>query len=273
MDALTPSAIRNSLRTRVLGCDIVYYEAVGSTNAMAKALALQGAQDGTLVIANVQTEGRGRLDRRWIAERGTSLLLSLILRPTLPTNLAQTVTMIAGLGIRDGIGSWPGLPVGLKWPNDVMVRGNKVGGILTEVSTSGKHLDYAIVGIGLNVNLDPATFPAEFRATSIQHELGHSVSRLRLLQTILWHVERRYARLCEGHLPTADWAAALETLGQQVCVQTSQGRWQGLASAVDDEGALLVSLADGHVRRVLVGDIVSPKREAPAARRSAGFHG
>jgi len=262
LDILTPSAIRNGLRTRVLGCHIVYCETVGSTNAMAKALALQGARDGSLVIADVQTEGRGRLERRWIAEPGTSLLLSLVLRPALPIKLAHTVTMMAGLGIRDGIASWPGLPIGLKWPNDVMVRGKKVGGILTEVSSSGQHLDHAIVGIGLNVNMDPATLPPEFRATSIQHELAQCVSRVRLLQTILWYVEQRYVGLCEGQLPTDDWAAALQTLGRQVCVHTSQGRWHGLASAVDEEGALLVSLANGHVRRVLVGDIVSSKDES-----------
>ncbi len=265
MDILAPTTILDGLRTRLLGQHIVLYETIGSTNAVAKTLAQQGAAEGTMVIAEGQTAGRGRLGRSWLAPRGTSLLFSLIFRPDLPIRRAQGLTMICGLAIREAIREVTGLPAQLKWPNDVMLRGRKAGGILTEVSSHGEDLDYAVVGIGLNVNLPVNALPAEFRATSISHELGHAVSRVGLLQVALRHVEQRYSALQDGKWPVKDWAAALQTLGQRVELHTEQGIWQGLATAVDAEGALLLRLDSGQLKRVLVGDIV-PQGEAKQHR-------
>ena len=256
MDALSPAAILNGLCTDSLGQHVVYYPTVDSTNSVAKTLAQQGAVEGTLVIADEQTAGRGRLGRRWLAPRGTCLLLSLIFRPDWEVRRAQELTMICGLGIREAIREVTGLPAQLKWPNDIMLRSRKAGGILTEVSSSGGHLDYAVVGIGLNVNLQVTALPAEFNATSIEHELGRAMPRVSLLQQALMHIEERYCALQAGKSPVREWAAALETLGQQVQLHTAQDTWQGLAMAVDDEGALLLRLDDGQVKRVLAGDIV-----------------
>jgi BirA family biotin operon repressor/biotin-[acetyl-CoA-carboxylase] ligase len=261
VDDLSTAAILDGLRTGSLGRHIVYHATVDSTNSVAKTLARQGAVEGTLVIADEQTAGRGRLGRRWLAPRGTCLLFSLIFCPDWEVRRAQELTMICGLGLREAIRELTGLPAQLKWPNDIMLRGRKAGGILTEASSSGGHLDYAVVGIGLNVNLQVTALPAEFNATSVQLELGRTVSRVSLLQEALLHIEERYCALQAGESPVKDWAAALETLGRRVQVRTAQGTWQGLAEAVDDEGALLLRLDDGQVKRVLVGDVV-PQREA-----------
>jgi len=262
-EELDAEKIRLSLSTRFLGQRIVYHTCIDSTNLAGRRLADQGAVDGTLIAADEQTAGRGRLERAWLAPRGTSLLFSLILRPQLEMRLVQGLTMIAGLAVQEAIRDGYGLPARLKWPNDIMVCGRKAGGILIEVSSTGHCLDYAILGIGLNVNLSPHTLPPEFHATSIQHELGHPVSRLQLLQRILAHLEKRYAALLRGHWPMHEWAAALETLGQRVELRTAGEAIQGLAMRIDEEGALLVHLDSGEMRRVVVGDIAATHEIAP----------
>jgi BirA family biotin operon repressor/biotin-[acetyl-CoA-carboxylase] ligase len=259
---LTRSAILDGLTTRWLGHRVVTYEAIDSTNAVAKALAAQGVAEGMLVIAEEQTAGRGRLDRRWLAPPGTSLLFSLIFRPQLEIARAVALTMICGLGVREGIRELTALPAQLKWPNDILLHGRKAGGILTEAGTSREHLDWVVVGIGLNVNLAVAALPAEFGATSLQHELGQATSRVRLLQQSLLRIEQRYERLRAGQWPVQEWSAALETLGQRVQLHTAGGAAEGLAEAVNDEGALLLRLDDGQLRTVWVGDMVGgPRRK------------
>ena len=253
---LTANVVQPGLTTRFLGQRMVYCEAVDSTNSAAKALAQVGAAEGTLVLAEEQTAGRGRWGRAWLAPRGTSLLFSLILRPLLAASRVQGLTMACSLAVREAVREVTGLQAQLKWPNDVMLRGRKVGGILTETSSAGDWLEYAVVGIGLNVNLPLGALPAEFQATSLQQELGRTVSRLQLLQHTLMQIERRYLVLLSGEWPGKDWAAALETLGQRVWLHTGQGDCQGTAVDVDDEGALLLRLDDGRVQRVLVGDVV-----------------
>ncbi len=268
MHNLEPAAILDGLRTRWLGQRIVYHETVNSTNSVAKTLAEQAGTEGTLVIAEEQTAGRGRLGRMWLAPRGTSLLFSLLFRPDLSASRTPALNMICGLGIRQAIRELLNLPAQLKWPNDITVRGRKLGGILTEMSTTGKRVDYVIIGIGLNVNLTPAMLPREFNATSISQELGRKASRLLLLQAVLWHIEQRYTALCHGKWPAQEWASALETLGRCVSLRTSQGTWRGVATGIDDEGALMVRLNGGQSRRVLVGDIMpadEPTGEGPAA--------
>jgi BirA family biotin operon repressor/biotin-[acetyl-CoA-carboxylase] ligase len=260
MDRLTSITILDGLATRWLGRRVESYETTGSTNAVAKTLAAQGAAEGTLVIADEQTAGRGRLDRRWLAPPGTSLLFSLIFRPQLELARAVALTMICGLGVRQAIRELTALPAQLKWPNDIVLHGRKAGGILTEAGTSGQHLDWVVVGIGLNVNLAVAALPAEFGATSLQHELGRPSSRLKLLQQALLRIEQRYERLQAGQSPVHEWSTALETLGERVQLCTAGGAVAGLAEAVDDQGALLLRLDDGQLRKVWVGDMINPPK-------------
>lgn len=261
MIELAPETILDGLRTQFLGRQVVCYKVIDSTNNVAKVLAQAGAAEGTMVIADEQTMGRGRLGRQWLAPAATSLLFSLIFRPDLEAVRVQGLTMVCGLGVRQAIRELTGLPAQLKWPNDILLHGRKAGGILTEAGSTGWRLDYVVVGIGLNVNLDVRLLPAEFNATSISHELGQPISRVKLLQQILWRIEERYLALCTGDWPLAEWANALETLGKWIEVHTAQGNWRGTAEAVDQEGALLLRLENGHVKRVLEGDIRLPDKE------------
>jgi biotin-[acetyl-CoA-carboxylase] ligase BirA-like protein len=256
-DSLKPTAILDGLSTGLFGRQVVYFEATDSTNSVAKRLARAGAVEGTLVIAEHQVAGRGRLGRSWLAPAGTSLLFSLLFRPDLEVRQAQGLTMICGLGVRAAIREVTGLPAQLKWPNDITLGGRKAGGILTEVSSSGPCLEHVVAGIGLNVNMETTALPPGFNATSISHELGHTIARLPLLQAALVQVERRYSDLSEGKWPAEEWAAALETLGKSVELRTAEGIWKGVATAVDDEGALILRTDTGQLKRALVGDVVA----------------
>jgi BirA family biotin operon repressor/biotin-[acetyl-CoA-carboxylase] ligase len=264
-DTLSAALIQAGLDTRLVGTNLVFLEEIGSTNDYARRLAQNGDQDGTVVFANHQTAGRGRLDRRWEAPPGSSLLLSVILRPRLAAHQVQRLTMICGLGAADAVEAETGLPVRLKWPNDVIVRGGKAGGILTEIGLSGQQVDYAVVGIGLNVNLELEQLPPRplVPAISLSHALGHPVERLPLLQALLRAIDARYVALQAGHSPHEEWAARLTTLGQPVTVSSASSTLQGVAEAVDADGALLVRLADGRLEAVVAGD-VTLREQGPA---------
>jgi BirA family biotin operon repressor/biotin-[acetyl-CoA-carboxylase] ligase len=243
-----------------VGHEVVYLPQIGSTNDEARRLAGEGAPEGLLVITDYQDAGRGRLDRDWIASRGSSLLLSILFRPQLAAHQIQRLTMSCGLAVADAIESQTGLLAGLKWPNDLLIAGAKVGGILTEIGLQGTEVEYAVVGIGLNVNLDPVRLPAGLHmpATSLSHELGAEVARLPLLLTLLQGVEERYLALRVGQSPHRDWVARLVTLGKPVTVTSSGQVLEGTAEDVDADGALLVRLADGRLKRVLAGDVSAP---------------
>jgi BirA family biotin operon repressor/biotin-[acetyl-CoA-carboxylase] ligase len=254
---LSAEGIRAGLTTRFVGQNLVYLPETGSTNDVARRLAGEGAPDGTLVLTDHQTAGRGRLDRRWEAPPGSSLLSSLLFRPSLAPRQVQRLTMICGLAVADAVEATTGLRVGLKWPNDVVQEGGKLGGILTEVGLEGARVEYVVVGIGLNVNLDPARLPGKLLlpATSLSHLLGHEVDRLALLWALLQAVERRYLALQAGESPQVEWAARLVTLGHPVRVSLGDRLLAGVAEGVNADGALLVRLADGHRETILAGDV------------------
>jgi BirA family biotin operon repressor/biotin-[acetyl-CoA-carboxylase] ligase len=257
VDVLSDEAIAANLTTRLLGRAGIHYLALAdSTNEVARRLADAGAPEGTLVIAEEQTAGRGRLGRRWLAPSGTSLLFSLLLRPNLPAGQAMRLTMLAGLGAAEGIQAATGLVVRLKWPNDILVAGRKVGGVLIEAGLSGDRLDYAVAGIGINVNFRPAEVAGiPPTAGSLAEALNRPVARLPLLVAVLAALDARYLALQAGQSPRADWVARLDNLGQTVDVLTPNGVESGLAEAVDDDGALLVRRADGSQVHILAGDV------------------
>jgi BirA family biotin operon repressor/biotin-[acetyl-CoA-carboxylase] ligase len=236
---------------------VVYLPETGSTNDVARDLAEAGAPDGTLVITDFQASGRGRLSRRWEAPPGSSLLMSLVFRPDLAPHQLQRLTMICSLAMADAIASVTGLSAGLKWPNDILLGEAKVGGILTEVGLTGERLDFCIVGIGLNVNLDAADLPADLlvSATSLSLAAGGPVARLPLLQAFLQRVDARYVALRGGQSPHREWAERLVTLGHSVIVRSGGRTLEGMAEGVDRDGALTVRLVDGSLERVMAGDV------------------
>jgi len=255
-DTLTLAAIQARLTTCVLGRNLELYDETDSTNIRAVALARAGAPEGTLVLAEEQSAGRGRLGRRWHAPKGSSLLMSLLLRPPLLPRQAQRATMICSLAAIQAIARVSDLKAQVKWPNDVVLGGKKVGGILTELGKHGEQLDYVVVGLGLNVNLDVSDLPDLMApATSISAEAGRPVSRLELLLALLEGIEARYERVLAGWSPHEEWREHLATLGQVVRVGTAEEVIEGLAEDVDADGALLVRTRDGALRSVLVGDV------------------
>ncbi len=245
---------------------MLVFDRIGSTNDVAQEQARAGAEDGLLVIAEEQTAGRGRLDRTWWAPPGTCLLMSLLLRPsstgrTLPLALAGRFTMSLGLAATEAIGEVAGLDVRLKWPNDVVIGGRKLGGMLTELNAEEDRLNYGVLGLGLNVNVDfvdRAAPPDLARiATSLQTETGHPVDRLALLAALLAHTERWYGRVLAGESPHAAWAQRLDTLGRRVRVSFVDGSLEGVAVGVTPEGGLLVQDDAGVVQTVWSGDVVA----------------
>ncbi len=261
MNLLSVEQIRSGLRTEFLGQNLVYFPEIGSTNEHARQLAEQGAPEGTLVLTDYQRAGRGRLQRRWEAPPHSSLLMSLLFRPQLAPHQVQRLTMICGLAVVGAIEAETGLQAGLKWPNDVVLdnaQGTaKVAGILTEIGLLGSQVDHAVVGIGLNVNLDPARLTADLLmpAASLSQSLGRSIPRLPLLWALLAGIETRYLALKAGHLPHVEWEERLVTLGKPVVVSAGDRRLEGMAEGVNADGALLVRRTDGELMTVLAGDV------------------
>ncbi len=236
---------------------VVYLRSTSSTNDILKRMAAEGAPEGTLVLADEQTAGRGRLNRRWVAPAGTSLLFSVLFRPQgedhAPTPPLY-YTMICSLAVRDAAAQLLGIPMGIKWPNDLMHQGRKLGGILTEISTGDDGQPYTVVGIGLNVNWDPSGEGFDHPATSLANAAGYPIERGAFLRAVVEGIARRYGELRAGHSPIAEWEAALDTIGQDVVVELPDRRFTGVALGVDADGALLVR-TDGGMERVVVGDV------------------
>ncbi|MGQ9627581.1 MAG: biotin--[acetyl-CoA-carboxylase] ligase [Anaerolineae bacterium] len=266
-EELSAGSIKRGLRTAAFGRNVISYRTVGSTNEEARRLAARGSPEGTLVIAEEQTAGRGRMGRKWLAPSGSSLLMSLVFRPSLAPNQAQRLTMICSLAICEAITKLTGIEAEIKWPNDILIRGKKVGGILTELGIQREKVEYAIVGIGLNVNLRPDDLPeVSGPITSLSYELGHPVSRLELLQAILESIEARYKRLQKGESPKREWEERLSTLHKYITVTTPVEQVEGWAEEVDEDGTLILRLRDGRRRRIIAGDVtLRPPFEPPLA--------
>jgi len=266
---LAPERIARLLTTRRLGQSYLYFDRIGSTNDEARRRAEAGAPEGLVLVADEQTAGRGRLDRRWWAPPGSSLLMSLLLRPGLPLARAGQLTMCLGLGAVEGVAEVTGLAPRLKWPNDLALNGRKLGGMLSEIQAAGDRLEYAVLGLGLNVNVSFEDGPTAARelagsAISLWDALGRKVDRGSLLATILRHCDAWYDRVSADRAGGASvqqaWAQALETLGQEVVITTAATVHRGLAVDVTPEGGLVLEDATGNRRTLWSGDVTSTRR-------------
>ncbi len=260
-DPISAAAIERDLKTRVIGRRVVYHARVRSTNDIARQLAEAGEPEGTLVIADEQTAGRGRLGRTWVAPAGSSILMSLLLRPALaptPLTLPQVprITMAVSLGAVDAIRAETGLDTQLKWPNDLLANGKKCAGILAEGQIVGEELEYVIVGIGINVNFAARSIVGiPLDATTLADELGKPTLRVPLVRAILRSTDAYYTRLAAGEDLRAEWAGRLATLHQRVTAKTPWGEETGIAQDVDTDGALILQRADGSQVRLIAGDV------------------
>jgi BirA family biotin operon repressor/biotin-[acetyl-CoA-carboxylase] ligase len=281
-DRLTAAGLQAALVQHPFVTEIIYQPRLRSTNDLAKARATEGAPEGVLVITEEQTAGRGRMERRWWAPAGSALLTSLLFRPTVPPHKlekirhgganggqrqpVQELVMLCALAAADAITDLTCLTVELKWPNDLMVDGRKLAGLLAESIFRGDQLEAVVVGMGINVNTDFTNAPPFIAAaTSLRLELGHPVDRLSLLLAYLDGIARRYTQLKEGHSPYDEWSRRLATLGQHVTARLGNQAaaakggppqyLSGVAQGVDVDGALLLRTADGTVHRLLAADV------------------
>jgi BirA family biotin operon repressor/biotin-[acetyl-CoA-carboxylase] ligase len=247
------SYIKRHLNTKFVGRKLYHYHRLATTMKTAKELAKKGTAEGTVVIADTQTAGRGRLGRTWISPEG-SMAISLILKPSLD-NLPQLV-MIASLAVVRTIKKVTGIQAQIKWPNDVLIKGKKVCGILIENEVKGDKVNFAIIGIGINVNFDPLTFPkiADI-ATSLSHELGAEVSKAALISTMLPELEQLYIEAQSGALIYREWQKSMGMLGRWIKVKTGETVEQGKAETVTENGHLNLRRSDGSLAEILAGDV------------------
>ncbi|HET7770039.1 MAG TPA: biotin--[acetyl-CoA-carboxylase] ligase [Chloroflexota bacterium] len=254
------AAIESALRGQTIGQRIVYRASTGSTNDDAKALAAAGEPEGTVILADEQTAGRGRAGKsRWITPAATSMAASILLRPVLRPERLGTLAMVAGLAAVAAVRQTAGLDASLKWPNDVLAGDRKLGGILVESALGAAGIAYAVIGIGLNGNLraaDLGSLPdAAVPPTTLLEATGHPIEREPLLIALLQALDARYAQLTTGGSTVLrDYRAALSTLGQPVTV-TGGGTTHGTAEDVTDTGALILRLPDGSHRELAYGEV------------------
>lgn len=263
---LTPLEINSVLRTKNFGRHVVYMESTNSTNEEAKRIAREGAEEGTIVVAEEQVTGHGRLARGFYSPFAKGIWFSLVLRPKFYPMEAVKCTLLAAVGVCRGIRAMGLADCGIKWPNDILIGGKKICGMLAEMSASMEKINYIIVGIGINTGAKEAEFPEVFRgrATSFANE-GIDVSRKELLAAVLLELEKEYeVAQKEGFEKVLkDWEALSITVGQQVRVIFSDETYTGKALGIDKDGCLLVDTGHG-VSRVIAGDVSIRPADDPA---------
>lgn len=253
--------LASHLRTRFVGRPLYFFPALDSTNTYAARLAREGAPEGTVVIADMQTGGKGRLGRTWVSPPHVNLYLSLILRPPVSIATAPSINLLAGVAVAETIASVCGLAPSIKWPNDVLVNGKKVCGILAEMQASARTLEAVILGIGVNINAPLSAFPEALRdkASSLLLVSGRQIERSLLTAALLTSLEKFYVLwLQQGFSAVrADWERyAADWLGKTITVAAAEGTVTGVVLGLDADGALLVRTeAEATPRRLLAGDV------------------
>ena len=252
--------------TRVIGRDIRVFQETTSTNDIIEKLARDGVREGAVVFAEAQSRGRGRLGRKWLSPPRKGLWFSVLLRPALRPPQATQLTVAAATALRRAIESQTGLKPEIKWPNDILVHGRKVAGILTELSAELDQIKHIILGIGVDVNLAHSEFPPELRkvASSLMAELGKPLSRPELAVASLRELDHEYRRVTAGQFaPVADeWEKHCTTLGHQVVIRMGQRQLRGRAESLGEDGALLLRTEHGHLERIVGGDVTLEKGKA-----------
>jgi BirA family biotin operon repressor/biotin-[acetyl-CoA-carboxylase] ligase len=255
-DTLSPEIILRNLNTQFMGQKVIYYPTLDSTMEAARREAQWGASAGTIVVAEEQTAGRGRLQRNWISPKG-QLAFSIILRPNM--DYLPQMIMISSLAVAYSIQKLTGLRPRIKWPNDVLIGEKKVCGILIENDIRKNSLKHTIIGIGVNVNMNIKDYPEiSSIATSLVDELGEEVSRAQLLRQLLVELEILYHALPDGDSIIEQWQSRLMTLGLRVYVNMGDTYYDGIAESVCKDGSLMLRQKDGALIKIVAGD-VNPK--------------
>jgi len=246
-DILSASEIISGLTTKTMGREVHCYEELGSTNDQGRMLAEQGAPDGTLVIAEMQNAGKGRMGRKFFAPPGSGIWMSLILKPEIPPVDASMITLIGAMAVQKTLKSFD-LDSGIKWPNDLVIDRKKVTGILTEMSAGPDQVNYIVIGIGINVNMK--SFPEELKENAISMAMasGKNYHRAEIIQQVMKNFEDTYRIfLKEGSLAflQKDYNESLVHMNKEISVHEIRRVWKGISRGIDERGELIVSTEDG----------------------------
>ena len=257
-DVLSKEELESSLKTRWAGKEIHYFDRTDSTNIQARLAGEAGASHGTLAVAEIQDGGRGRRGRNWISPAGVGVWMSLLLRPEISPVSASMLTLVMALAAQKGIKEATGIESQIKWPNDLVINGKKICGILTEMSTEIDYINYVVIGIGINTNIEQ--FPEELKqtATSLRIEAGRSIRRSPLIAAIMRWFEKAYAEFMKTEDLSGIQKAYNELLvncGREVRVLEPKGEWQAEALGINNGGELLVRKADGSETAVYAGEV------------------
>ncbi len=245
--------LRTGLYTAIIGRTVRFYQSTGSTMDDAALWARDGADEGAVIVSETQTASRGRVGRRWVSDAG-NLYFSVLFRPD--ANALPLLNPLAGVAVARAVRQVAGVYPTIKWPNDIMIEGRKVAGILAESALSGSRIEHAVVGIGINVALDVSADPeiAE-SATSLNTATNAEVDRSELLRRVLQHMDALYLDLGRGRSPIPEWRRWLDTLGQRVVVTHHGASSEGMAEDVDELGNLLLRTDSGQLLTLTAGDI------------------
>jgi len=259
-DTLYPVEIKRNLKTEFIGKEIIYLDSVDSTNNYGKNLASKGFDDGTVIVAEEQTKGRGRLGREWISQKGKGIWMTLMLKPDIKPDKASQVTLIAALSVLKGIKNVADVDIMIKWPNDLVINGKKICGILTELGAEIDIINFLCVGIGINVNGEEDDFNkiGLNTATSLKATIGETIDRKRLIVEILESFEKLYKIFLHNvsiDFMLDEYKKHLVNLGKEVRVIVKNGEIKGIAEDVNDKGYLMVRLNDGNLMEVSSGEV------------------
>ena len=257
-DTIAEEEVASRLQTERMGRQIRYFSRIDSTNQYAKRIAEEGAPDGTLIIADEQTAGKGRSGRTWVTPPAEAIAFTLLLRPKLSPDRISMVTLVMGLAVTNAVNSLYGVSAGIKWPNDVVIKGRKLCGILTEMSAEVRQVNYIVIGVGINANL--TSFPEEIReiATSLKLELGRDINRAELIARVMTEFERLYAEFeAQGDLGAVmqEYNELCLNAGSKVRVLDPNGEYTGTSRGINSMGELLVETEDGQMQEVYAGEV------------------
>lgn len=258
-DKVTANEIGLGLQTEFLGRTVYFEESVASTQQIAARLAYEGAAEGTVVVAEEQTAGRGRLSRKWHSPKGTGIWMSMILRPTVPVHQAPQLTLLTAVSVAQAIEKYTDLSVGIKWPNDILINGKKAVGILTEMQADPDKINAVIIGIGINVNQKQEHFAEDIQhiATSLATEADKSFVRAELMQMIFLQMEKLYKEYLEHGFGVIKllWESYAMSIGKEITARTIKQTIIGVAKGITADGVLLLEDKDGNVHHIHSADI------------------
>lgn len=250
------------LKSEKFGKSIYSFEEVGSTNEVAHELAINGAPEGTVVISDSQTRGKGRLERKWISPSGKNIYISIIFRPAIEARDAPFLTLVSSIALAEAIRN-EGTDAFIKWPNDVLIDDRKVAGVLTEMTEKGGSVDFVIVGLGVNINMTDQDMDEEMGevaeiATSLRMATGREINRVNMIVNLIEEIEHWYNKYLEKGKPpiVKEWMGRWGAINRRVLAKFNGEEIVGVAIGINENGYLMIKKDDGNVERIITGDVI-----------------